>query len=300
MHVFVTGASGWIGSAVTAELLAAGHQVLGLARSERSAAALRDRGAEPWAGDLDDLDSLRRGADSADAVVHLGFKHDFSDLATAWRTERTAATALLDTLAGSDRPFLIASGFLGMPDGRPATERDVSSAAGPDAPRGGSERLALDYVERGVRAVPLRFSASVHGTRDHGFVATLVGVARERGAAGYIGDGANRWPAVHVADAARVVRLALDKAPAGTIVHAVAEEGVPTRAIADAIASRLGVPSVSVDPGDADEHFGWIARFFAADQPASSTLTRDLLGWQPTGPTLLEDLAAGAYDVAPS
>lgn len=298
MRVFVTGASGWIGSAVTRELVASGHDVLGLARSERSEAAVRDLGAEPLRGDLDDLDSLRRGAEKSDAVVHLGFKHDFSDVATAWRTERAAATALLDTLAGTDRPFLLASGVAIPGLGRPLTEQDPSPMAGADAPRGGSEHLAMEYVDRGVRSVALRFSPTVHGTHDHGFVARLVTVAREQGAAGHVGDGANHWPAVHVTDAARMVRLALEQAPAGTVTHAVAEEGVATRAIAEAIGARYDLPVVPVDPDRIEAHFGWIGGFFGMDLVASSAATRQLLGWTPTGPTLLEDIAAGAYDDA--
>jgi nucleoside-diphosphate-sugar epimerase len=295
MRVFVTGASGWIGSHTTDELLAHGHEVLGLARSDASAAALERRGATPHRGDLDDLDSLRRGAESADAVVHLGFKHDFSDVASAWRTERAAAETLLKTLEGSDRPLLIASGVaFGLP-GRTLTEADPATNVGADAPRGGSEALALEYADRGVRSIAARFAPTVHGTGDHGFVAYLVGVARERGVSAYLGDGANRWPAVHVRDAARLNRLALEQAPAGTVVHAVAEEGVPTRDIAAGIAAHLGLETTSIAPEDGEAHFGWMARFFGLDAPTSSAVTRERFGWEPTGPTLLEDLANGAY-----
>jgi nucleoside-diphosphate-sugar epimerase len=295
MRVFVTGASGWIGSHTTDELLAHGHEVVGLARSDASAAALREKGAAVHRGDLDDLDGLRRAAEAAEAVVHLGFKHDFSDVASAWRTERAVAETLLETLAGSDRPFLIASGVaFGVP-GHTLTEDDPATNVGPDSPRGGSEALALEYAERGVRSVALRFAPTVHGTGDHGFVARLVEIARERGVAGYIGDGDNRWPAVHVADAARLNRLALEQASPGTVVHAVAEEGIPARDIAAGIGAHLGIEVVSVAPEDADAHFGWIGRFFGMDAPTSSRLTRERFGWEPTGPTLLEDLATGAY-----
>jgi nucleoside-diphosphate-sugar epimerase len=292
MRVFVTGASGWIGSAVLPELIAAGHDVVGLARSDASAAAVAAAGATVRRGSLDDLDSLRAGAADADAVIHLAFKHDFTDYAGAGHTERAAVTAIGDTLAGSDRPFLFASGVALLTPGRVATEHDPNPMRGPDAPRGGAEHLAFEYTGRGVRTVSLRFAPTVHGAGDHGFVAELVRIARERGVSAYLGDGTNRWPAVHRSDAAALVRLALDHAPAGTAVHAVAEEGVPTRDIATAIGAGLGVPvGATTDAG----HFGWLGRFFAADVPASSALTQKELSWTPTHPTLIEDLAAGHY-----
>jgi len=295
MRVFVTGASGWIGSAVVLELLDAGHHVVGLARSDASAAAIEAAGADVRRGGLDDLDSLRSGAAEADAVVHLAFNHDFSDYQGAGRTERAAIETLAGELEGSDRPFLFASGVALLAPGRLATERDVSPYDGPDAPRGGAEPLALSYAERGVRPVSLRFAPTVHGDGDHGFTAALVDIARRTGVAGYIGDGANRWPAVHRLDAAHLVRLALDGAPAGSVVHAVGEEGVPARDIAAAIGAGLDLPVVSVSPEDAPEHFGWLARFFGVDVPASSAITQELLGWTPTRPGLLDDLAAGYY-----
>lgn len=295
MRVFVTGATGWIGSAVVPELVRSGHQVVGLARSAASEAALREAGVEVHHGGLDDLDSLRSGAEAADAVVHLAFKHDFSDFAGAGRTERAAVEALGEVLVGSDRPLLLASGLAMLAPGRVATERDVSPMVGPDAARGGSERLALDLAERGVRSVAVRFAPTVHGDGDHGFAAVLVRIARTTGVAGYVGDGTNRWPAVHRADAARLVAAALDTAPAGSVVHAVGEEGVPAREIAAAIGRGLGVPVESVPPGSAAEHFGWIGGFFGADIPASSALTQERFGWVPSGPTLLEDLATGSY-----
>ena len=295
MNVFVTGASGWIGSAVVPQLLAAGHQVVGLARSDQAAAAVAALGAEVRRGDLDDLDSLRAGAEASDGVIHLGFKHDVSDFAEAGRTERAAVETLGKALEGSDRPFLLASGIALLAPGRVLTERDATPMVGPEAPRGGAEELALSYAERGVRSVSLRFAVTVHGEGDHGFVSTLVGVARDRGASGYVGAGANRWPAVHRLDAARLVRSALERSPAGSVVHGVAEEGVPTRAIAEAIGRGLGVPVRSVDPDDAAGHFGWIGMFFAVDAPASSALTRDRLDWTPTHPGLIQDLDAGSY-----
>lgn len=293
MHVFVTGASGWIGSAVTDELLAHDHKVTGLARSDESAAALGAKGATVHRGSIDDLDGLAAGAAAADAVIHLAFKHDFSDYAGAGRSERAA---LQRTLEGSDRPFLFASG---VASGGAAVlnEDDPSPYHGADTPRGGGENLALSYAGRGVRPVALRFSPTVHGVGDHGFTSTLVQLAAAKGVAGYVGDGSTRWAAVHRSDAARMVRLALDKAPAGSRMHAVAEEGLPSRDIAAAIGSYLGLPTVAVAPEDAEAHFGWIGRFFGMNAAASSTRTRELLDWTPTGPTLYEDLAAGAYPV---
>jgi nucleoside-diphosphate-sugar epimerase len=295
MRVFVTGASGWIGSATVQELLAAGHQVTGLARSDASAAALRARGAEVRRGDLDDLASIRAGAEAAEAVIHLANKHDFSNMAASAAAERGAVQAIGDALAGTDRPFLLASGVAGLTQGRPAAESDPSPFQGPGSPRGGSENLALDFVDRGVRTVSLRFSPTVHGTADHGFIAVLAAVAREKGVSGYPGDGTNRWAAVHVSDAARLVALGLAKAPAGARLHAVAEEGVPTRDIAQAIGRAFSLPVASIAPDDVQGHFGWIGTFFAMDLAATSTVTRELLGWTPVGPTLIEDLDAGAY-----
>jgi nucleoside-diphosphate-sugar epimerase len=293
MKIFVTGASGWIGSAVLPELIAAGHDVVGLARSDASAAAVTAAGATAHRGSLDDLDSLRTGAAAADAVIHLAFKHDFTDYAGAGRTERAAVSAIGDTLAGSGRPFLFASGVALLTPGRVATEHDANPLRGPEAPRGGAENLAFEYTDRGVRTVSLRFAPTVHGPGDHGFVAQLVRIAQEHGVSAYVGDGTNRWPAVHRSDAAALVRLALE-APAGAIVHAVAEEGVPARDIASAIGQGLGLPVTAAAP----DHFGWLGPFFAADIPASSALTQKELGWTPTHPTLLEDLTAGHYFTA--
>ncbi|MBK3567986.1 SDR family oxidoreductase [Streptomyces sp. MBT62] len=295
MRVFVTGASGWIGSAAVEELLAAGHEVVGLARSDTSAASLGAKGAQVRRGDLDDLDSFRKGAAAADAVLHLANKHDFTNPAVSNQAERAAVQAIGDVLTGSGRPFLLASGVAGLAQGRVATESDRSPFHGLQSPRGGSENLALDFVDRGVNTVSVRFAPTVHGDGDHGFIATLVAIAREKGVAGYVGDGTNRWPAVHRSDAARITRLGLEKAPAGTLLHAVSEEGVPTREIAQAIGRGLGVPVTSIAPQDAHKHFGWIGRFFAMDILASSTRTQELLGWAPSGPSLIQDLDAGSY-----
>ncbi|GAB3597334.1 SDR family oxidoreductase [Microbacterium tumbae] len=295
MRIFVTGASGWIGSAAVGELLSAGHEVLGLARSEASASALRARGAEVRRGDLDDLDSLRSGAQEADAVLHLANKHDWADPGESNRAERTAVQTLAEALAGSGKPLALASGLLRPDTGRPALESDPSPAVGPDSLRGGSENLAFDYVPRGVRSIALRFAPTVHGQGDHGFIAQIVQAARRTGVSGYVGDGSNGWAAVHRSDAGRLARLAIEQAPAGARLHAVAEEGVSTRRIAEAVAEALGLRTTSIDPSDAVEHFGFIGRFFSADMTASSEATRSAYGWNPAGPTLLEDIANGAY-----
>jgi nucleoside-diphosphate-sugar epimerase len=298
MRVFVTGASGWIGSATVDELLAAGHEVTGLARSDASAAAIQAKGAQVRRGDLDDLASIRAGAEAADAVIHLANKHDFSNMAASAAAERAAVQTIGDALAGTNRPFLLASGVAGLAQGRPSTEDDPSPFYGPDSPRGGSENFAFEFVDRGVHTVSLRFAPTVHGTGDHGFIAVIAAVAREKGVSGYPGDGTNRWAAVHRSDAARLVALGLAKAPAGARLHAVAEEGIPTRDIAEAIGRAFDLPVTSIAPDDVQGHFGWISTFFAMDLTATSAKTRELLGWAPTGPTLIEDLDAGAYSAS--
>jgi nucleoside-diphosphate-sugar epimerase len=293
MRVFVTGASGWIGSAAVPELLEAGHQVLGLARSDASAAAVAALGAEVHRGGLDDPDSLRAGAAASDGVVHLAYFHDFSRMEEAARMDLRAIEAIGAALEGTDRPLVIASGTLGFTPGQVLTERD---APDPGAhPRIANAEAVLALAARGVRSSVVRFAPTVHGPGDHGFVATLVDIARRQGVAGYIDEGANRWPAVHRLDAGALVRLAVDGAPAGSVLHAVAEEGVTGRAIAEAIGHGLDVPVVSVPAARAAEHFGWIGRFFGADCPAANDLTRELLGWEPTHEGLLEDLARGRY-----
>lgn len=289
MRVFITGASGWIGSAVTRELLANGHQVLGLARSDASAEKVAALGAEVHRGDLNDLDSLAAGAASTDGVIHLGYHHDFSQMAEAAQLDAAAIDTFGGVLEGTDKPLLMASGVLGLATGRAATEEDEADPAG--HPRIANAATTLALAGRGVRSVVLRFPPTVHGTGDPGFVAALVGFARENGVSGYIGDGANLWSAVHQHDAARVVRLALEQAPPATVVHAVAEEGVPTKRIAEAVGRALGLPTEPVAP----ERLSWLGRFFAADVRVSSAITRERFGWEPTGPTLLEDLDSGVY-----
>lgn len=296
MRVFVTGASGWIGSATTDDLLEAGHQVIGLARSDASATALAAKGATVLRGDLDDLDSLRRGATEADAVVHLANKHDWNNHAATARAERTAVQTLADALVGTGKPFVVASGLALLAEGRACVETDRSPAVGLESMRGGSENLALDYVERGVRTIIARFAPTVHGIGDHGFIAFIAAAARKHGLSGYVGDGLTSWAAVHVSDAARMMRLSLDKAPAGAILHAIAEEGVPTREIAEAIGANLDLPVGSITAEQSIERIGeFVGRFYGVDLRASSQLTRDLLDWTPTGPTLVEDIKAGGY-----
>jgi len=305
MRVFVTGASGWIGSAVVPELIGAGHQVVGLARSDASAAALTAAGAEVQLGSLDDLDVLGSAAAASDGVVHLAFKHDLAfsgDFAAAAEADRRAIEVFGEALAGSDRPFLIASGTLGLAPGRLATEQDMpdldphttASTAGPSA-RAANAQTTLSFASRGVRSSVVRLPPTVHGDGDNGFMAFLIAAAREQGVSGYIGDGSNHWPAVHRFDAARLFRLGLESAPAGSVLHAVADEGVQIRDIAEVIGRHLEIPVTAVASEDAGEHFGFLAGFLGLDSPASSALTRKLLGWQPTNPGLIEDLDEGHY-----
>jgi nucleoside-diphosphate-sugar epimerase len=291
MRVFVTGASGWIGSAVVPELTGAGHQVLGLARSDASAAAVADAGAEVLRGGLDDLDTLRAGAAGSDGVIHLAFIHDFTDFGASVGADRRAIEAMGAALEGSGKPLVIASGTPAVP-GHVATERDESASGSPAAARAANARAALGLADRGVRSAVVGLPRTVHGDGDrHGFIARLVGIARDTGVSGYPGDGSSRWPAVHVLDAAHLFRLAVEQAPAGSRLHAVGDEGVPVRDIAEAIGRHLNLPAASVPARD----FGWLGQILAIDQPASGALTRELLGWRPVQPGLIEDMDKGHY-----
>jgi nucleoside-diphosphate-sugar epimerase len=303
MRIFVTGASGWIGSAVVPELLGAGHEVVGLARSEASAEALGAAGAIVQTGDLDDPDLLAKAAADSDGVIHLAFQHEVAfggNFAAAAAADRRAVEAMGSALADSDRPLVLASGMLGLTPGRVATEEDGLVAgpevrANPAGRRSATALLTLSLRGVGVRSSVLRFPPTVHGDGDHGFMATLVGIARQRGVAGYVGEGTNRWPAVHRSDAARLTRLAVEAAPAGAVLHAVGDEGVPFREIAEVMARHLEIPAVSVTPEDAGEHFAPLGHFVSLDSPATAVMTRELLAWEATGPTLLEDLEEEQY-----
>ena len=295
MRVFVTGASGHIGSAVVPELLGAGHEVVGLARSDASATALVAAGAKVHRGDLDDLDGLREAATAADGVIHLAFKHELNNIVLAAEPDRRAVEAIAAALEGTDKPFVSTSGTLllalaGL--GRVATEQDIL----PGGPRVDSENLTIAAAERGVRSSVVRLAPLVHSTLDHhGFAHRFIDTARAKGVSAYVGDGSNRWPGLHTLDAARLYRLALEKAPAGTRLHGVEDEGVPFRDIAAVIGRHLDVPVVSITPEEAAEHFDFLGLFVTLDDPTSNQRTREILGWEPTHVRLLEDLDLGHY-----
>ena len=297
MHVFVTGGTGQTGPAIVAELVGSGHEVTGLARSDAAAARLEALGARSLRGSMEDLETLRVGASQADGVVHMANGGDFSDPAGITRREVDAIRALGDALVGTGKPLVTTSGTLATPAGRVGTEHDAGDPASIAGLRVPGEQACLGFADRGVRAVVVRLAPTVHGPRDHGFVPMLIATARTTGVSAYVGDGANRWPAVHRLDAATLYRLALEKAPGGQAVHGVGEDAVPFRSIAEKIAQKVGVPTRSVTAEDAARHFGnpFMALVFGTDAPASSAYTQQLLGWTPRHPTLLDDLEHGDY-----
>lgn len=292
MRIFVTGASGWIGSAVVPELIGAGHQVLGLARSDASARAIAGMGAEVLRGDLNETGTLRAGALDSDGVIHLAFQPGRTRFEAAAQTDASAIETFAASLAGSGKPLVISGATIVTP-GRPATERDELIATGPVAPRITNMRAGLAAADRDVRSCLVMLPRSVHGQGErHGFVPQLIAIARAKGVSGYIGDGSSRWPAVHVKDAASLYRLAVEQAPAGAVLNAVGDEGVPVREIAEAIARHLNLPARSLPAGEFE---GMLVPLLSTDMPASSAITQELLGWKPTRPGLIEDIEQGHY-----
>ena len=298
MRVFVTGATGFIGSKVVLELLSAGHQVLGLARSEEKAKVLAATGAEVLMGDLEDLDSLRKGASECDGVAHLAFVHDFSNFPENCRKDREAITAMGEVMKDSGKPLVMTSGTLMVArfgSDTPATEDEASAFTGEQFPRILSEKLTLEYAEKGIRASIVRLSPTVHDVDDHGFIPMIIDMDKQHGAAAYIGDGTNKWPAVHRLDAAKLFRLALEKGEAGSVFHGAGDTGIHTKDIAAAIGKQLNLPVVSKSGDEAAAHFTWMTHFFGMNNPVSNELTKQKLGWKPTHPGLLEDLESGIY-----
>jgi len=296
MRVFVTGATGFIGSATVQELISAGHQVLGLTRSDAGAKSLIAAGARVHRGDLEDLESLRRGAAMSDGVIHTAFIHDFTKWEASCEIDRHAIEAIGSALAGSDRPLIVTSGTgVALTPGRPSNEEDAAPSMSAGIPRLASEEAAAAVVAQGVRAAVVRLPPTVHGDGDNGFVPDIISIARKKGVSAYVGDGLNRWPAVHRLDAAHLFRLALEKGSAGVRYHGVADEGVPVREIAEVIGRRLNLPFVSKSTEEAAEHFGFLGHFLSVDIPASSALTQKWLGWSPTRPGLIPDLDHARY-----
>lgn len=295
MRIFVTGATGFIGKAVIQEVLDTGHQVLGLARSDKGAEALTALGVDVHRGSLDDLESLKQGASITDGVIHLAFIHDFSDYEGNCRKDRLAIEAMGSVLAGSNRPLIITSGTLMLPPGRLASEDDAGDLTKPAAVRGLAEQSAFAFVPQGLRAMAVRLPPTNHGDGDQGFIKMLIDVARAKGVSAYIGDGLSRWPATHRLDTAHVFKLALEEGTAGATYHAVAEEGVAIKEIAEVIGQRLDVPVVSKTMEEAPAHFGFMAFPLSIDNPTSSVKTREQLGWTPTQPSLIDDLRDGTY-----
>lgn len=297
MRVFVTGASGFVGSAVVKELIGAGHQVLGLARSDASAEALAGMGAEVHRGDLEDIESLKSGARNSDGVIHAGFIHDFARFAEVCEVDKRAIEAIGSVLAGSGRPLIVTSGTALVSPGTLATE-DMRAPDHSHFPRR-SEQAADAVAALGVRTMAIRLSPSVHDDGDHGFIPMLIDIARQKGVSAYIGEGKNRWTGVHRLDAAQLYRLAIEKGTAGARYHGVAEEGIEFKAIAEMIGKQLNIPVVSKSLEEANEHFGWFTGFAGIDCPASSKITREQLGWNPVHKSLLADMEEGTYFLQP-
>jgi nucleoside-diphosphate-sugar epimerase len=295
MRIFVTGATGFIGSAIIEDLIEAGHQVLGLARNAEAAAVLERRGIAAHLGDVSAPDSLAAAARLCEGVIHTAFIHNFADIATSGKIDKAAVQAMGEALAGSGKPLVITSGTAVLPAGVEGFEDDAADAESAGKHRVPSEQVALSMAARGVRASVLRLPPSVHGDGDHGFVPALINIARSSGVSAYIGDGANRWPAVHRLDAARLFRLVMEQGAAGACYHGAAEGGVPTREIAEVIGRRLNLPVVAKTPDEAAAHFGWLAHFFGRDCPVSSAQTQRELGWDPTHAGLIADLDRPAY-----
>ncbi len=291
MRIFVTGASGFIGSAVTRELVVSGHEVLGLARSNESADAITKAGATPLHGSLDDLDTLKKGASESDGVICLAFNHDFSQFVTSAQAELKAIETIGQVLKGTNRPFVIASGGPVINEKNPFP----SDSKTPASPRVASSLAVLELAKQNVRSSVVRLAPSVHDGTRRGFVGTLVDIAQKKGVSGYVGDGSNRWCAVHRLDAAHLFCLALEKAPAGSILQGVADEGIPLKEIAEKIGQHLDVPIASIAGDKVGEHFGWLSMVIGADIPASSVITQELLGWKPTHPGLIDDLDHGRF-----
>lgn len=295
MKVFITGATGFIGTALVQELLDSGHQVLGLARSDASAQALVTAGAEVQRGDLQDLESLKHGAAAADGVIHAGFVHDFSRFKEVCEIDRLAIEAIGNALVGSNKPFIVTSGTALVRPGQLATE-DMASEHDPAKFPRVSEAAGLAFADRNVRAMVMRLSPSVHGEGDmHGFIPILINIARTKGVAAYTGDGLNRWNAVHRLDAVRLFRLALEHGETGARYHAVGEEAIPFKTITEGIGAKLNIPIISVSPAEATAYFAWFTHFAAIDCPASSKISQERLGWRPSRATLIDDLAGNVY-----
>ena len=297
MRVFVTGATGFIGSKVVLELLASGHQVLGLARSEEKAKVLAATGAEVLMGDVEDLDSLRSGAAATDGVIHLAFIHDFANFQEVCRKDAAAITAMGEVLKGTGKPLVVTSGTLmvAQESDKAATENDKPAFDASQVPRVLSEQTALSFADQGVRASVVRLSPSVHDKDDKGFIPMIIAMAREHGESAYIGEGLNKWPAIHRLDAAKLYRLAVEKGQAGDVFHGAGDTGIATKDIAAAIGKELNLPVVSKSGEEAAAHFTWMTHFFGLNDPVSTEITKQKLGWEPTHPGLIEDLETGTY-----